>query len=36
MQSQLIEDLMDTARAISGKLKLEVRPMDMAETGMCQ
>jgi PAS domain S-box-containing protein len=32
MQSQLIEDLMDTARAISGKLKLEVRPMDMAET----
>jgi PAS domain S-box-containing protein len=32
MQSQLIEDLMDTARAISGKLKLEVRPMDLAET----
>jgi PAS domain S-box-containing protein len=31
MQSQLIEDLMDTARAVSGKLKLEVRPMDMAE-----
>ena len=31
MQSQLIEDLMDTARAISGKLKLEVRPMDVAE-----
>jgi PAS domain S-box-containing protein len=31
MQSQLIEDLMDTARAISGKLKLEVRPIDMAE-----
>jgi len=30
MQSQLIEDLMDTARAISGKLMLEVRPMDMA------
>src|SRR5215510_1418280 len=31
MQSQLIDDLMDTARAISGKLRLEVRPMDMAE-----
>jgi PAS domain S-box-containing protein len=31
MQSQLIEDLLDTARAISGKLKLEVRPMDVAE-----
>jgi signal transduction histidine kinase/CheY-like chemotaxis protein len=31
MQSQLIEDLMDTARAISGKLRLEVRPMDLAE-----
>jgi PAS domain S-box-containing protein len=31
MQSQLVEDLMDTARAISGKLKLEVRPMDLAE-----
>jgi PAS domain S-box-containing protein len=30
MQSQLIDDLMDTARAISGKLRLEVRPMDMA------
>src|SRR5262245_36890428 len=26
MQSQLIDDLMDTARAISGKLRLEVRP----------
>jgi PAS domain S-box-containing protein len=31
MQSQLIDDLLDTARAISGKLKLEVRPVDMAE-----
>jgi PAS domain S-box-containing protein len=31
MQSQLIEDLMDTARATSGKLKLEVRPTDLAE-----
>jgi PAS domain S-box-containing protein len=31
MQSQLIEDLMDTARAVSGKLKLEVRPMNLAE-----
>ncbi|MBO0724267.1 MAG: PAS domain S-box protein [Blastocatellia bacterium] len=31
MQSQLIDDLMDTARAISGKLKLEVRPTDVAD-----
>jgi PAS domain S-box-containing protein len=31
MQSQLIEDLLDTARAISGKLKLEVHSMDVAE-----
>jgi len=31
MQSQLIEDLLDTARAISGKLKLEVRPTDVAD-----
>src|SRR5215831_8275875 len=31
MQSQLIDDLMDTARAISGKLRLEVRPTDLAE-----
>jgi len=31
MQSQLIDDLMDTARAITGKLKLEVRPTDVAE-----
>jgi PAS domain S-box-containing protein len=31
MQSQLIDDLMDTARAISGKLRLEVRPVDLAE-----
>jgi PAS domain S-box-containing protein len=31
MQTQLVEDLMDTARAASGKLKLEVRPTDLAE-----
>ena len=31
LQSQLIEDLMDTARAISGKLRLEVRPMNVGE-----
>jgi PAS domain S-box-containing protein len=31
MQSQLIEDLLDTARAVSGKLKLEVRPIDLEE-----
>jgi PAS domain S-box-containing protein len=31
MQSQLVEDLLDTARAISGKLKMEVRPTDVAE-----
>jgi len=31
MQSQLVEDLLDTARVISGKLKLEVRPIDMAD-----
>jgi PAS domain S-box-containing protein len=31
MQSQLIDDLMDTARATSGKLKLEVRPMNVAD-----
>src|SRR5215510_3265563 len=31
MQSQLVEDLLDTARAISGKLKLEIRPTDVAE-----
>ncbi len=29
MQSQLIEDLMDTARIVRGKLKLEVRPVDL-------
>ncbi|MGE0127018.1 MAG: PAS domain S-box protein [Blastocatellales bacterium] len=28
-QLQLIEDLLDTARIISGKLKLEVRPVDV-------
>jgi len=31
MQSQLIDDLMDTTRAVSGKLKLEVCPMNLAE-----
>jgi hypothetical protein len=31
LQSQLVDDLMDTARAVSGKLKLEIRPTDMAE-----
>jgi PAS domain S-box-containing protein len=31
MQSQLVEDLMDNTRAMSGKLKLEVRPTDVAE-----
>jgi PAS domain S-box-containing protein len=31
MQARLVEDLMDTARAASGKLKLEVRPTDLAE-----
>jgi CheY-like chemotaxis protein/two-component sensor histidine kinase len=31
MQSQLVEDLLDTARAISGKLKLEVRSTDVTE-----
>jgi signal transduction histidine kinase len=31
MQSQLVEDLLDTARAISGKLKLEVHPTDVAD-----
>ncbi len=29
MQLQLIEDLLDTARIISGKLKLEVQPVDL-------
>jgi PAS domain S-box-containing protein len=31
MQLQLIEDLMDNARVISGRLKLEVRPTGVAE-----
>src|SRR5262245_11649920 len=31
MQSQLVEDLMDTAGAIRGKLKVEVRPMNVAD-----
>jgi PAS domain S-box-containing protein len=30
MQSQLIEDLMDTARIVRGKLKLEVHPVNLA------
>jgi PAS domain S-box-containing protein len=29
-QLRLIEDLLDTARVISGKLRLEVRPLDLA------
>jgi PAS domain S-box-containing protein len=29
MQSQLIEDLMDTARIVRGKLKLDVRPVNL-------
>ena len=29
MQLQLIEDLLDTARIISGKLELEVQPVDL-------
>jgi PAS domain S-box-containing protein len=29
MQSQLIEDLMDTARIVRGKLKLEARPVNL-------
>jgi len=29
MQSQLIEDLMDTARIVRGKLKLEVQPVNL-------
>ncbi|MBO0724176.1 MAG: response regulator [Blastocatellia bacterium] len=30
MQSQLIEDLMDTARIVRGKLKLEIHPVNLA------
>jgi PAS domain S-box-containing protein len=30
MQSQLIEDLMDTARIVKGKLKIEVQPVSLA------
>jgi PAS domain S-box-containing protein len=30
MQSQLIEDLMDTARVVKGKLKIEVQPVSLA------
>jgi PAS domain S-box-containing protein len=30
MQSQLIDDLMDTARIVRGKLKLEVQPVNLA------
>ncbi|MEO8433866.1 MAG: MASE1 domain-containing protein [Pyrinomonadaceae bacterium] len=29
MQAQLIEDLVDVSRIVSGKLKLDVRPMDL-------
>jgi PAS domain S-box-containing protein len=29
-QSQLIEDILDVSRVISGKLRLEVRPLDLA------
>jgi signal transduction histidine kinase len=31
-QSQLISDLLDVSRITSGKLRLEARPMDLAET----
>jgi len=31
MQVQLIEDLLDTARIISGKMKLEVRPVELTD-----
>jgi PAS domain S-box-containing protein len=31
MQIQLIEDLLDTARIISGKLKLEIKPVELTE-----
>ena len=30
-QTQLIEDLLDMARAVSGKLRLEVRPVDLSD-----
>ncbi|WZO99003.1 PAS domain S-box protein [Isosphaeraceae bacterium EP7] len=30
-QSQLIDDLLDTSRIISGKLRLELQPVDLAE-----
>jgi PAS domain S-box-containing protein len=31
LQAELIEDLMDTARIVSGKLRLEVRPISMVQ-----
>ena len=31
-QSQLIEDILDVSRVITGKLRLEVQPVDLAET----
>jgi PAS domain S-box-containing protein len=31
VQTQLIDDLLDTARIISGKLRLEVRPVDLVQ-----
>jgi PAS domain S-box-containing protein len=31
MQIQLIEDLLDTARIISGKLKLDIKPVELTE-----
>src|SRR5687768_17076589 len=30
-QAQLIEDLLDVSRIVSGKLRLEMRPVDVAE-----
>jgi len=30
-QVQLVDDLLDTARIVSGKLRLELRPLDLAE-----
>jgi hypothetical protein len=32
MQSQLLEDLMDTVRIVTGKLKIEVRPVSLTHT----
>src|SRR3989442_12762799 len=30
LQAQLVEDLLDVSRIVSGKLRVEVRPMDLA------